>query len=220
MNPRIAIVGIGRMGANMARRLKDCGHSVTAVFDSRPGAAAELAAELQCAAPDTLAGVTAAADVILAAAARNDSTEYVFIAGNHDFFFEEAPLSEINALIPNNVIYLNDSGVHIEGIKIWGSPVQPRFYDWAFNRDRGEHIKKHWDLIPKGTDILITHGPAYGILDLTMDMRQVGCEELRKKVEEIKPKYHVFGHIHESHGIKTEEGTVFINASIDRKSVV
>ena len=138
----------------------------------------------------------------------------IFIAGNHDFFFEEAPLSEINALIPNNVIYLNDSGVHIEGIKIWGSPVQPRFYDWAFNRDRGEHIKKHWDLIPKGTDILITHGPAYGILDLTMDMRQVGCEELRKKVEEIKPKYHVFGHIHESHGIKTEEGTVFINASM------
>lgn len=53
------------MGANMARRLKDCGHSVTAVFDSRPGAAAELAAELQCSTPDTLAGVTAAADVIL-----------------------------------------------------------------------------------------------------------------------------------------------------------
>ena len=48
-----------------------------------------------------------------------------------------------------HIIFLNDSGCVLENIKIWGSPVQPWFYDWAFNRTRGAEIKKHWDLIPK-----------------------------------------------------------------------
>jgi len=61
---RIGFVGIGRMGANMARRLKDCGYQISAVFDAKAGAAAELAAELGCAAPATLPEVTAACDVI------------------------------------------------------------------------------------------------------------------------------------------------------------
>ena len=138
----------------------------------------------------------------------------IFIAGNHDFFFEETSEAEINKIIPENIIYLNDSGITIEGIKIWGSPVQPRFFDWAFNRDRGEDILKHWNLIPDDTDILITHGPPYGILDLTNRGLRVGCEELRKKVDLIRPKYHIFGHIHESNGIENKENTIFINASV------
>jgi Icc-related predicted phosphoesterase len=138
----------------------------------------------------------------------------VFIAGNHDFFFEKECSSEIQKLIPDNLIYLNDSQIVIEGIKIWGSPIQPWFYDWAFNRQRGADIKKHWDLIPADTDILLTHGPAHGILDLTMDYRNVGCEELLKKVEAVKPKYHICGHIHEAHGVLEKEGTTFINASL------
>jgi Icc-related predicted phosphoesterase len=116
-------------------------------------------------------------------------------------------------MLPDNLIYLNDSQIVIEGIKIWGSPIQPWFYDWAFNRQRGADIKKHWDLIHADTDILITHGPAHGILDLTMDYRNVGCEELIKKIEEIKPKYHICGHIHEAHGVLKNEATTFINAS-------
>ena len=137
----------------------------------------------------------------------------VFIAGNHDFLFEKESSSEIRKMLPDNLIYLNDSQIVIEGIKIWGSPIQPWFYDWAFNRQRGADIKKHWDLIHADTDILITHGPAHGILDLTMDYRNVGCEELIKKIEEIKPKYHICGHIHEAHGVLKNEATTFINAS-------
>jgi len=137
----------------------------------------------------------------------------VFIAGNHDFFFENEYASEIQKLIPDNVIYLNDSAFVVEGIKIWGSPIQPWFYDWAFNRKRGADIKKHWDLIPIDTDLLITHGPAHGILDLTMDYRNVGCEELLKRIYEVKPKYHICGHIHEAHGVLEKDGITYINAS-------
>jgi Icc-related predicted phosphoesterase len=138
----------------------------------------------------------------------------VFIAGNHDFFFEKEDTYVIQKLIPDNIIYLNDSAAMIEGLKIWGSPIQPWFYDWAFNRQRGADIKKHWDLIPADTDILLTHGPAHGILDLTMDYRNVGCEELLKKIEAVKPKYHICGHIHEAHGVLEKEETTFINASL------
>ena len=138
----------------------------------------------------------------------------IFIAGNHDFYFEKTGKEQINSDMPKNVVYLNDSGTEIEGIKIWGSPIQPWFYDWAFNRQRGPDIKKHWDLIPNDTDILLTHGPAYGILDLTMDGRAVGCEDLLKKIQDIKPKYHICGHIHEAYGQERAGETNFINASV------
>ncbi len=138
----------------------------------------------------------------------------IFIAGNHDFFFEREPKEIVEAIIPKNVIYLNDSGIEIEDIKIWGSPVQPEFYNWAFNRERGIDIKKHWDLIPKDTDILITHGPPEGILDKTVRGKGVGCEELLLTVNVIKPKIHVFGHIHEAYGVEKVNNTSFINASI------
>ncbi len=138
----------------------------------------------------------------------------IFIAGNHDFFFEKEDVSVINNIIPDNVTYLNDSGVNIDGISIWGSPISPWFYDWAFNRQRGAEIKKHWDLIPEVTDILITHGPAFGILDRTISGLHVGCEALRDCIEIIKPKVHICGHIHEAYGIKTTAETLFINASV------
>ena len=70
----------------------------------------------------------------------------VFVAGNHDYFFEDAHPEIVDYVLPDNIHYLNDSGVEIEGIKIWGSPVQPWFYDWAFNRQRGAEIRKHWHL--------------------------------------------------------------------------
>jgi len=140
----------------------------------------------------------------------------IFIAGNHDWLFEKNP--EIAKKLLNdypNIIYLEDSGVEIEGIKIWGSPVQPEFYDWAFNRKRGAEIKKHWDLIPSDTDVLITHGPPHKILDITpMTKEHKGCEELLSKVAEIKVKWHIFGHIHSASGIYETEHTTFINASV------
>ena len=137
----------------------------------------------------------------------------IFIAGNHDFYFEEALKNKLKLDYPN-LIYLNDSGCEIDGINFWGSPVQPTFFDWAFNRKRGEEIKKHWDLIPENTDVLITHGPPHKILDLTNDGHYAGCEELKKRVLAIKPKLHVFGHIHENYGQITQNETIFINAAL------
>jgi len=138
----------------------------------------------------------------------------IFIAGNHDFYFEKTPAAEIQALIPKDVIYLNDSGVVIEGMHIWGSPVTPWFYNWAFNRHRGPEIRKHWNLIPADTNLLITHGPAFGILDTVINNTHVGDKDLLKKIEEIKPAAHVCGHVHESYGKAKRDGTRFINASV------
>jgi len=138
----------------------------------------------------------------------------IFIAGNHDFYFERTPAAEIADLIPDNIIYLNDSGITIEGIHIWGSPVQPRFGNWAFNRDRGADIDRHWQLIPENTDILLTHGPPKGILDKTFQNLEVGCEMLLQKIEQIQPKYAIFGHIHEAYGQVTKNNIHFINASV------
>lgn len=138
----------------------------------------------------------------------------IFIAGNHDGYFERNDSDFIKNKIPQNCIYLNDSGISIEGIKIWGSPIQPAFFNWFFNRERGKEIKYHWDLIPDDTDILITHGPPFGILDLVSNKTSVGCEELLKRVEVVKPMIHAFGHIHESYGVKHNKHTTFINASV------
>lgn len=138
----------------------------------------------------------------------------IFIAGNHDFFFEKMDAKYIETKIPENIIYLNDSGIEIKGFKIWGSPIQPEFYNWAFNRNRGSAIKKHWDLIPLNTDILITHGPPLNILDKTISGDFVGCEDLLTAVNRIKPKIHVFGHIHEDYGVLKTNNTTFINASV------
>jgi Icc-related predicted phosphoesterase len=114
----------------------------------------------------------------------------------------------------SNCIYLENSAVELFGYKIWGSPITPTFYNWAFNADRGEEIKKYRDLIPEGTDILITHGQPYGILDKTFGKLSVWCQDLLNAVIKIKPKYHIFGHIHESNGRVKLYETEFINAPI------
>ncbi len=138
----------------------------------------------------------------------------IFIAGNHDFFFEKTPENILEKLIPENVIYLCDSGVEIENIKIWGSPITPNFFNLAFNSGRGESIAKHWELIPSDTDILITHGPVFGKLDKTKRGENVGCEDLLNTIDKIKPKVHICGHIHEAYGQINTSTTNFINASV------
>ena len=142
----------------------------------------------------------------------------IFIAGNHDFFLESAKASEIEKLIPENVTYLNDSSITIEGLKIWGSPVTPWFFNWAFNRHRGEEIKTHWDLIPADTAVLLTHGPVLGIHDMVINSQRVGCRDLLDKVKDIKPRVHVCGHIHEGYGTLQKFGVKFINASVLNES--
>lgn len=140
----------------------------------------------------------------------------VVIAGNHDLLFERQPelaASLLRGACPD-VHYLFDSGVTIGGLEFWGSPWQPRFFDWAFNLDRGEPLRRIWESVPDGTDVLITHGPPHGVLDRTEGGDLVGCEELRAALPRIRPKLHVFGHIHEGRGEVHAEKTHFVNASI------
>ena len=139
----------------------------------------------------------------------------IFVAGNHDWLFETNN-SYARKMLDDSIIYLQDSFVNIEGLKIYGAPWQPRFFDWAFNLMRGAELAEKWKLIPLDTDILITHGPPHGILDEVPRkywIENTGCEELRKKVEEIHPKAHIFGHIHCGYGQTEQFGVKFINAS-------
>lgn len=136
----------------------------------------------------------------------------IVIAGNHDFCFEKDRKACEEIL--TNCIYLQDQAVTIDGVKFYGSPWQPWFYDWAFNLERGPEIRAKWELIPADTDVLITHGPPFGIGDLTARGDQAGCQDLLEVVEKIKPEVHIFGHIHEGYGTTTKGKTTFINASI------
>ena len=75
---------------------------------------------------------------------------------------------------------------------------QPEFGGWGFNLPRGEPCRKVWEKIPEGIDILITHGPPIGHGDLCLSHQRAGCVDLLREIQErVKPKYHVFGHVHE-----------------------
>lgn len=133
------------------------------------------------------------------------------VAGNHDFLFEQNNVLARSLL--SNAIYLQDSGVVIDGVRFWGSPWQPWFYNWAFNLPRGAALAERWALIPPDTDVLLTHGPPFGVRDLTDRGEPVGCEELRKAIMQLNLRLHVFGHIHEAYGEVTFGGTRCVNAS-------
>ena len=149
----------------------------------------------------------------------------ILIAGNHDWGFEKERKKHQKIAEDNGIIYLQDSGCEIDGIKIHGSPQSPEFCNWAFNCWRFEAqekhldkfhggydwIKKYWDLIPEDTDILLTHGPPHAILDRCP--HSVGCVELRDKILEVKPEYHIFGHIHEDRGVYFDGDTRYLNVS-------
>lgn len=145
----------------------------------------------------------------------------IFVPGNHDWLFQYK-LADALALLPG-VHVLIDSAVVIDGIKFWGSPWQPWFLSWAFNLPRGAALKAHWDLIPEDTNVLVTHTPPYGVGDLVDRGENVGCEDMLHAVRRVKPKFHIFGHIHEGYGVYRprrartvgweDVPTTFINAS-------
>jgi len=134
----------------------------------------------------------------------------IVIAGNHDFLFEQQP-DQARQLL-TEAIYLEDSGIEIAGIHFWGSPVSPRFFDWAFNRERGSEMAEHWSMIPTHIDILLTHTPPHGLLDRIWSGKQVGCEALRIELMRIQPLLLVCGHIHESSGHILSQGMNILNA--------
>lgn len=139
----------------------------------------------------------------------------IFVPGNHDWLFEKDPNFAKN--IVSNAICLIDEDVSFNGIKFYGSPWQPEFCNWAFNLPRGEKLREKWNCISDTTDVLITHSPPFGILDMFHEdfkEKHVGCEQLLLAVNRIKPKVHAYGHIHFSNGEFKNENTHFINASI------
>lgn len=152
----------------------------------------------------------------------------IFIAGNHDWAFEKKPawlrelINEEN-LSQSDVVYLEEEEFILQSpefsrpLKFYGSPYQPRFFDWAFNVDR-DKMNVYWERIPRDTDVLITHTPPQGILDLTLHGDRTGCSYLKCHIEQIKPALHIFGHIHEGYGYTTMGNTLFINASICNRS--
>jgi len=150
----------------------------------------------------------------------------IFIAGNHDFNFETEDFRYLETMnivkSYKNITYLCDEELILynsednnQPIKIYGSPWQPEFHNWAFNLPKGKKLREKWDKIPLDTDILITHGPVHGLLDMAPDGNFCGCEELldvvTTKLTDLK--YHICGHIHCGHGVAYKNNIQFVNAS-------
>jgi Icc-related predicted phosphoesterase len=149
-------------------------------------------------------------------------TTKIFIAGNHDWGFQDNS-EEIAEVVKfyKNITYLQDDlycigDDYASMIKIWGSPWQPEFYNWAFNLPRNSpEMWEKWLMIPENTDILITHGPAHGVLDRVIGgWENLGCEMLAQRIKDVKPKIHVCGHIHSAYGYQFVDGTHYFNAAV------
>ncbi len=141
----------------------------------------------------------------------------VIIAGNHDILFQKKPEKAKKLLSKHDKIhYLEDTGCRIDGISFYGTPWQPEFGDeWAFTLNEEAELRKKWQNIPTNVQILISHGPPAGILDFTVDGKHAGSTSLLAEIiQRIKPQLHIFGHIHEGHGICSTTETTFVNASI------
>jgi Icc-related predicted phosphoesterase len=159
-------------------------------------------------------------------------TKKVVIAGNHDITFDKEryeglkkkfnlkpALDEIDKLkiFEKDVVYLENSSIDLFGYKIYGSPYCNRYYTWAFMKN-DENLAEIWEQVPNDTDIFLTHGPPMYIGDLTVENVYAGSSTLYREIRDrIKPKLHIFGHIHEGYGCYTDEkipGTIFINCAL------
>lgn len=138
----------------------------------------------------------------------------VFIAGNHDWAFQRYP-EEARRLIPAGVHYLQDSAATIAGLRFYGMPWQPEFCSWAFNLPRdGWEIRQKCAKIHDDTQVLVTHGPPHGCLDL-VGATPMGCEAIAARLPALRDlRLHVFGHIHEGAGRVERDGLTFVNASV------
>jgi Icc-related predicted phosphoesterase len=99
------------------------------------------------------------------------------------------------------------------GLTFYGTPWVPELEGWAFYLPP-TNMRQKWDLIPESTDVLITHSPPYGVLDRNRRGKSCGCPDLLRRVLEVRPRIHCFGHIHASAGTLELNGTTFVNASV------
>lgn len=153
-----------------------------------------------------------------------DFTHKIFVPGNHDWGFEREPKRYQKECDDRGIILLINKYIEIDSTIFWGSPASPWFYSWAFNYRRTKeeadkfqlpYIGDIWEKIPSDTNVLITHGPPMGILDKLIHVDEnVGCAELLKAVNLVKPAIHIFGHIHCGYGTLERDGIRFYNASI------
>ena len=162
----------------------------------------------------TLAEMTKQLDILQEKGSKFKST--ILVLGNHDFLGQDMPYLTRIMCEERKIIWLQGTGVTIDGINFYGDATTPEFFDWAFMKKRGEEIAQVWKNIPDDTNVLITHGPAEGFRDLLKDgVTHVGCEELSNRIIELNYlRLHCFGHIHYSYGTEVVGNTTFINASI------
>lgn len=136
--------------------------------------------------------------------------EVVLIAGNHDRALQTTGAEGL--FLKHNLYYLEDSEVTLHGFKFYGSPWTHNLKDWGFQYSHeqgpGPAI---WNQIPDDTDILVTHSPPQGIR--AFDERDWGCPHLLARVKTVKPRAHLFGHVHGKYGITHTQDTLFVNAS-------
>lgn len=135
-------------------------------------------------------------------------TKVIGIGGNHDFELESGGFRFTNATL------LQDQLVEIEGLSIYGAPWCPDLSGFAYYADPETLIEK-WKMIPTGIDVLVTHTPPHGILDVpTSGDVHLGCPYLKAELMRIQPRLHCFGHVHASYGQVTEDSTHFVNAAV------
>lgn len=138
------------------------------------------------------------------------------VPGNHDKLLENPR----NRGLLRNAMLLVNAGVSIEGIRIWGSPVTPLPGEPFGMPDLADR-KKLWARIPKGTEIIITHGPTFGVLDQEADSDvHQGCPELRDAILRVRPRVHIFGHIHGGYGLAHNGQTLFVNAALYKDGIL
>jgi Icc-related predicted phosphoesterase len=166
----------------------------------------------------TFRGTASEVDSVAMWLSRFPHRHKVVIAGNHDWLFQTTRKKAEAHLRAAHATYLQDSSTVINGIRIYGSPWQPWFFDWAFNFPQGargrNRAEKVWAKIPEDTDVLITHGPPRGILDPDLHGLPVGCPALLDRVKIVRPIVHAFGHLHSGNGVLEQDGTIFVNAAI------
>ena len=136
----------------------------------------------------------------------------VLVAGNHDGCFQRRP-DEARRMLPAGVHYLEDSGVEIAGLRFWGSPWQPAYNQWSFNLERGAPLREKWARVPAGVQILVTHSPPAGTGDRSPVAGRHGCVDLAQRVRELRPRLHIFGHIHQDGGWWVKGGVGYLNAT-------
>jgi len=140
-------------------------------------------------------------------------TNKVLVFGNHDGNYIHT-LTRVIEKGYTDTLFLNNGSINIDGIKIFGSPHSVEFGSWWFMM-KDDELEELWKKIPDNTNILITHGPPFGILDYTFDGHTTGSKTLLKRVNQLKYlRYHIFGHIHESYGMKNINGKTFVNTSL------